>query len=338
VIRILVTGGTGYVGSHAVAALVRGGHEVRLLVRSPERIAPALAPHGIGGEVEHAIGDVTDAATVGAAIDGCDAVLHAASVYSLDARDREAMGRVNVPGTEIVLGEAARRGLDPIVYVSSTAAFLPGEGAIDPDSPPGSPATAYSRTKADAERAARAAQERGAPVAIVSPGAVFGPDDPHLGQMHLLLRDLLKRRLPVAPRGGFHAVDVRDVAATLSALAEPGRGPRRFLVPGHSVTIAEIAAELSALTERRLPCLSVPAAGLRPMGRVADRVARVAPFRMPVSWEGISTTGCDLKVDDSRAREQLGIGPRPFAETLADSVRWLRDEGRIRPREAGSLA
>ena len=84
--RIFVTGGTGFVGSHTVAELVRNGHDVRLLVRSPDRISSALKPHGLG-EQDYAIGDVTDAASVEKGMEGCDAVLHAASIYSLDVRE-----------------------------------------------------------------------------------------------------------------------------------------------------------------------------------------------------------------------------------------------------------
>jgi dihydroflavonol-4-reductase len=333
--RILVTGGTGYVGSHAVAALVGGGHEVRLLVRSAERIAPALAPLGVQ-DVAHALGDVNDAASVDRAMEGCEAVVHAASVYSLDARDAATMKRVNVPGTELVLDAAARRGLDPIVYVSSTVAFAPGGGTpAGPDSPVGDPAGPYARSKADAERVARLRQERGEPVAIVYPGAVYGPSDPHLGEQLAFIRDYLKRRFPVLPRGGLHSVDVREVAATIGALIGRGQGARRHVVPGHHVIFREIASDLAAITGRRLPSVSLPASALMPAARAADRLQRLVPFRIPVSAEGLWFTACDLRFDDSRARGELGISPRPFAETLAESVRWLCREGHIRPREAG---
>jgi nucleoside-diphosphate-sugar epimerase len=321
-----------------VAALVRGGHEVRLLVRSADRIDPALSPLGVH-DVAHVPGDVNDAASVDRALEGCDAVVHAASIYSLDARDVGAMQRVNVPGTETVLDAAAQRGLDPIVYVSSTIAFAPGEGSpAGPDSPVGDPAAAYARTKAGAERVARLRQERGDPVAIVYPGVVYGPSDPHLGEQLMFIRNLLKHRLPVLPRGGLHSVDVREVAATIGGLIEPGRGVRRYVVPGHHATFRGIASDLATLTGRRLPSVSLSANALMPAARAADRLQRLVPFRIPVSAEGLYFTACDLRFDDSRARRELGISPRPFAETLADSVRWLCRVGHIRPREAGRVA
>jgi dihydroflavonol-4-reductase len=119
---VLVTGGTGFVGSHAIAALAAGGHRIRVLARSPEGVPLALAPLGVEG-VETVIGDVTDPGAVERALDGCDAVLHAASVFSMDARKTDEMRSVNVRGTELVLGAAYRLGVDPIVYVSSELAF-----------------------------------------------------------------------------------------------------------------------------------------------------------------------------------------------------------------------
>ena len=122
--RVLVTGGTGFVGCHTVAALVGQGHQVRLLVRAPERIGPALDPLGVT-QLQVVLGDVTNPTTVQQAMAGCQAVVHAASVYSLDPRRAAVMAQTNPVGTDIVLGAAHRLGLDPIIYVSSVAVFWP---------------------------------------------------------------------------------------------------------------------------------------------------------------------------------------------------------------------
>ena len=110
---VSVTGGTGYVGSHSVAALARSGHRIRVLARSPDRVHAALGVE----DVETVLGDVIEPATVQRALEGCGAVLHAASVYSVDPRKAGEMRSVNVRGTDVVLGTAHRLGLDPIMHV-----------------------------------------------------------------------------------------------------------------------------------------------------------------------------------------------------------------------------
>jgi hypothetical protein len=127
------------------------------------------------------VGDVTDPAAVQGAVRGCEAVVHAASVYSLDSRDAGRIRQVNVRGTDVVLGVAHRAGLDPIVYVSSIVALLPPNGqTLTPDSPPGHPPGPYLGSKTEAEQVARHYQEAGAPVVITYPGAIYGSHDPHL--------------------------------------------------------------------------------------------------------------------------------------------------------------
>ena len=170
--RVLVTGATGFVGSHTVGALVERGHDVRLFVRAPERVPIALETLGVSGR-PYTVGDVTDPATVEAAMAGCDAVVHCGSAFSLNIRDGDTVRRTNVVGTEIVIDTAHRLGLDPIVHVSSFSALLPPNGRVlTTQSPVGNPRGAYFRSKADSDRIARRYQEAGAPVVITYPGTV----------------------------------------------------------------------------------------------------------------------------------------------------------------------
>ena len=336
--RIFVTGGTGFVGSHTVAELVRSGHDVRLLVRSPDRIGPALAPHGMG-EQDYAIGDVTDAASVEKGMEGCDAVLHAASIYSLDVRAAKQMRDVNAAGTETVLGAAEKLHLDPIVYVSSLVALFPPDGQVlDDQSPVKDPPGAYYKSKAEAERIARKFQERGAPVVSSYPSGAFGPQDPHFGESAQTVASILKGRMPMVPKGGLSIVDVRDVAKAHAAMFEPGRGPRRYILSGTSMPFGSIIGTLGEVTGRRLPHMSLPGWSLWPVVRSAAFLQRFLPFRLPLNNEGFDTITWDPHGDDSRARAELGFAPRPLRETFADTVVWMHDVGRISAKQAGKLS
>jgi len=309
-----------------------------VLARSEDRAASALGPFGIADEVEVSVGDVTDPESVEKAMQGCGAVLHAASTYSFDVRAARQLRSVNVGGTEVVLGTAERLGLDPIVHVSSFGVFFPPGGRLlAPDLPVNDPPGAYFRSKADAERIARSYQERGAPVVSSYPGGALGPLDPHFGENGQLVTNILKRRMPVIPPGGLCFVDVRDLARAHARMFQPGRGPRRYLMTGANIAFASIIETLAELTGRRLPHVRLPAMAVRPVVQVTSLLQHIVPVRLPFNREGFDAVVWDAHGDDSRARAELGFGARPLRETLADTVVWLRRSGKISARQAGEL-
>ena len=325
--RVLITGGTGFIGSHSVAVLLSQGHRVRLLVRSRERVVRSLSPLG-AAEVESVVGDVTVPGSVEEAMAGCDAVLHAAAIYTYDTRAASRIRETNVRGTEIVLGAAVRAGLDPIVHVSSCVAlYPPGAGVLTPDSPVKRPQGAYCRSKAESERVARRYQDQGAPVVITYPGGVIGPNDPSLGQSNRFIAEFINSGVTVS--GGSSWVDVRDVAKVHGAVMAPGRGGRRYMITGHYVTAADLTAMLHEITGRRGRIVAVPASAARAAGRVADLVQRIVPGQLPLNYESVWAATLHAHCDDSRTIKELGIAPRDLQETLTDTVRWLADQGHI---------
>ena len=337
--RVLVTGGTGFVGSHTVAALVQAGHTVRLLVRSPRRIRPGLGPLGVAG-VAHVVGDVTDPDSVATALDGCDAVVHAASVVSLHVRDAERILETNRASAELVLGQAVERGLDPVIHVSSIAALRHGDvdDPVTADSPITDNTGTYARSKAAAEKVARDLQDQGAPVVTVYPTMVLGPHDPNIGEGTNAWRNILRGVIPAMPPGGTHIVDVRDVAAAHLAMLEPNRGPRRFVTAGTHVTTREAIDGLAAATGRKLRIGSIPAGLVHAGGVVADAVQRALPIKLPFGYEAATILTNDTRCDDTDTWKQLGLTPRPLEETIADTVRWMAEQGLITRKQAGKLA
>lgn len=339
--RVLVTGGTGFVGSHAVAALVGAGHRPRLLVRSAGRVGTALDPLGVQLDMDAdvVVGDATDEASVREALEGCEAAVHAASVVSLHVRDADHVLDVNRRAAELVVGGAIAAGLDPVVHVSSLSAIVPqpdgttvtGDVAIPDPSTQGP----YGRSKAAAEQVARDLQASGAPVVTVYPAMVMGPHDPHLGEGTTAWRNVLRGLLPVMPPGGFHIVDVRDLGALIAAMTEPGRGPRRYLTTGHHVSASHAVAELSRITGRWLPNVQIPAGLVHVGGRLADWVQQVLPVRLPLGYEAITTLTSDPDCDDGDTWSDLGVAPRPLEDTTRDLIRWLVAEDLLSPAQAG---
>ncbi len=338
---VLVTGGTGFIGSHSVAAIQRAGHRVRLLVRDRARVDAAFIPLGVDVDsIEQVPGDVTNPASVARAVHGCDAVLHAASVYSFDSRDHARMREVNACGTDVVLTAARAAGADPIGYVSSFGALVPSsDDPITPASPVGAPRETYLATKAEAEIIARRHQADGAPVVITYPLATLGPHDPYLGDQTARVRNVLRGLMPMWPLGGFPVGDVRDVAKLHAALLQPGQGPRRFLGQGRYVSTREYVRTLRRITGRTLPTVYLPARSMLPVGALAGLLQRISPVHIPAEYGAIYT--CIVgrrRVDASATDQMLGTSIRPFERTMADTVRWLHATGRLNRRCAGHAA
>jgi nucleoside-diphosphate-sugar epimerase len=322
--KVLVTGGTGFIGSHAVAALARHDHDVRLLARTPARVAPILEPHGV--EVEIVQGDVTDPTSVAAAIDGCDAVIHAAAEIPLSSGS----SNVNVVGSRTVIGEAVSRGLDPIVYTSTVTVFLPtSEPIVTPSSDLATPLSAYGASKQEAELFVRALQADGAPVTSFLLGGVYGPTSPHLqGSFHAVISAL--DALMLTPPGGTGIVDVRDAAELLARAVEPGRGPRRYLAGGQYLSWTDwtdLLSEAAGVDVRRQ---DVSVQQMVDLGRdFDDQRQRGQVVDIPLSEEvALIMTGY-VPTDDSLTLQDLDMSYRPLLETLRDTVEYLRSIGRV---------
>ena len=180
--RVFVTGGSGFVGSHTVAGLLGAGHQVRLLIRDPIKMHKVFDDHDIGID-DYVAGDVTDAALVRDAMAGCDAVLHCAGIVATSRKMEHLVRQTNVGGTENVVGQAADLGIERILHVSSiTAMHDPEHATINELSSPGRAENAYSRSKVESEYYARGLQAAGAPVTITYPTGVIGPQDPGLSE------------------------------------------------------------------------------------------------------------------------------------------------------------
>jgi dihydroflavonol-4-reductase len=337
IVRVLITGGTGFVGSHTVAAVIGAGHDVKLLVRRPERVQAALAPLGVD-EVDTVTGDVLDATSVQAAVQGCDALINAAAIFSLDPGEAEETLATNTRATEIVLEAAIGAGLDPIVHVSSYVALLPSHDVLGPNSPVGVGAPAYPRSKAESELIARRHQADGAPVVTTYPGAVAGPHDPYFGETAFTIAMMLRNRMPFVIPGGWPIADVRYVANGHAAILEPGRGPRRYFLTGHWRTWKELFALLRQLTGRRLPAVPTPGPLGRASGRAMDALRRLTRARPPFSHQGSWIVTQCRGADDTAARQELEITPPLLEQTLAETIRWMVKSGHLPARLAGDVA
>ena len=333
--RVLITGGTGFIGYHTAQSLLAGGHQVRLLIRSEEKMR-RLFGDAINDFV---VGDVTDPAAVNSALRGCDAVVHTAAMVSVDKKDAELVHATNVGGTRLVIDGAIEQGLDTIIHVSSvTALYDPEASFLNEFSPPGAASNAYGKSKVECEVYVRDLQDRGAPIHITYPASVIGPGDPALTEPHQGLITYLLNTVPVLPSGN-QWVDVRDIAEVHLQLLERTLAPGRYTLGGHFVPWTELVDILSRLRGRKVRKIPIPGNLMRGVGKLVDWVnaIRDKPIDAPITYEAMTYATHWVKMDSSKARVELGLEFTPLEQTLVDAIRSLVAEGHITAEQAGNI-
>ena len=335
--KVLVTGGTGFTGSHTVRALVGAGHQVRLLVRDPAKLATVFSSDGFVPD-DVVVGDMTDAAAVDQALAGCDGVVHVAALVDLRRMSARLVEDTNARGAELVVGGAARRGLPRIVYVSSLGAFFtPGGPPLSPELPIAPGTTAYARSKAHAERYVRRLQDEGASIRISYPAAIVGPRDPAMSAANNGVYSQL-RAIGLVTSSGLQAVDVRDLATLHLKLLELPAGPHRYAAAGEMLTWTEYFDLLDSLVGHHIKRVRVPGALLRAVGSLGDAVKRFYDFDLPLTRELMEFMTRWPGADAERTTRELGLHFREPAETYRDTLIWMYRAGHLSAQQVGRLA
>jgi dihydroflavonol-4-reductase len=330
---VLVTGGSGFIGSYCVLRLLREGYRVRTTVRSLRREVDVRAMMEAGGK---AAGDALSFAAADLmsddgwpdAVAGCDYVLHVASPVPLaePRRANEIIGPAR-DGALRVLRAAREAGVKRTVLTSSFAAVKYGHRGnrrvfteADWSDPDGEPMAAYAKSKLFAERAAWDFIRDGGggmELAVINPVAVLGPAlGPDLSLWAGLVGQLLNGGLPAVPQMNIALVDVRDVAdLQLRAAVDPAAAGERFLAGTGMMSLPDIAALLRSRlgdAARRVPTRTLPDWTVRLAGRFSSRAALVLP-----------ELGVVREASSDKARRVLGWRPRPAEETVLDMAASL---------------
>ena len=324
---VLVTGGSGFIGSHCILDLLRAGYRVRTTVRSPER--EATVRELLGAQSADALSFVTADLMADAgwkdAVSGCDFVLHVASPFPLGAPKHE--DDLIVPAREgalRVLAAARDAQVRRVVMTSSFAAI--GYGVAPRDvpfteedwsNPDGNDISAYAKSKTLAERAAWdfvAGEGSGLELAVVNPVGVFGPVlGPDFSTSIQLVKRLLEGSIPGLPRVAYGIVDVRDVADLhRRAMTEPGAAGERFLaVAGEFMSVPEIAAvlrERMGADAKKVPTRVLPDWLVRLVSRFDSSVKQIVP-----------ELGKVKQASNEKAKRVLAWSPRPNEEAIVAS-------------------
>jgi dihydroflavonol-4-reductase len=318
-VRVFVTGGTGFIGGHVVRQLRERGDDVVALVRSPEK-ADALRELGC----ELVAGDLSDTDAIARGVDGAEAVVHAGAVYKVGIPKSEhaAMFESNVAGTERVLDAAMSAGVQRIVYVSTCAVFGDTHGKLveegyKRDAPFPSE---YERTKTLAHELAEDRIAGGAPIVIVQPGGVYGPDDhSEVGNM---IEQARTGKLPAKmfPEAGFMFCHVEDIAAGIVLALDKGRIGEAYVISGHQGTLGDLIDRVCALAGRKPPRLTMPGFLLKVSAPLGPVVGPLLGFPPNLRELIASSDGVTYWATDAKAREELGFAPRDLDAGLRETL------------------
>ena len=325
--KVFVTGGTGFIGSHVIRKLRARGDDVKALVRSPEK-GKALAEIGCV-LVE---GSLSDETAIRDGMRGCDAVIHGAAVYEvgIPKGEREAMYDSNVLGTERVLRAAMDEKIPRVVYISTVGAFGNTEGTVVDESythPGGDYTSYYEETKVKAhEIARRLIDDEGLPCVIVQPGGVYGPDDHSaIGSQ---INQFLDGKMPMIafPDLGMNMVHVDDVADGVLLALDEGKVGEQYVLGGQITTMRELIETVARVSDKKPPKRAMPTPVLKaltPVGPVIGKVMNQGPnLRELIS----SADNVTFWAKHDKAMAELEYSPRGLEQGLRDT---LEAEGKL---------
>jgi dihydroflavonol-4-reductase len=317
--QVLVTGATGFLGSHLVCRLAEAGQRVRVLVRDPARLS---VPAAVVDALDVRVGDITDPDSVADAVSGVGTVFHCAAFIGLgQPTDRRKLNRVNVGGTATVVNAALEAGIRRLVYTSSIAALgrsadithCLDETAEWSESPLN---TAYAISKYRAELEVHRAIAEGLDAVIVNPSVIMGPGRRGENTMKIAER-VLAKTIPALPSGSTNVVDVEDVVEGLLAAMERGATGERYVLAGQNLSWTAIIGTLAEALGVEAPGRIMSFRLALFLGGLMELVSVVTRRPPLVSRESARLTGHKTCYDNAKAIRELDMDFRPFSETAA---------------------
>lgn len=334
----LLTGATGLLGGNIVRELVARGQRVRALVL-PHDAAIADMPQ----EVEIIEGDLLDDDALDrffSAVENTELiVIHAAGIVTVDPNPNEKVRAVNVDGTRNIVEKCVKQKVKKLVYVSSTSVIpeLPKGQVIREVShyDPGQVVGYYAKTKAMAtDLVVRAAREYDLDASVVYPSGIFGPNDYGFGMITSCIKMVAEGKLRISIGGTFNSVDARDLAAGILACAESGGKGETYIMASRCYSFSQLIEAICREAGVKTSLFTVPIWLVRPFAGLGALYGKIA--RKPAWFSRFTVYNLERNNDYStdKAKRELGFRCRSLDETIADTIRWLKQEGKISSKKA----
>lgn len=324
--KILVTGGTGFTGSHLTRRLLLQGHAVVVLDNQPGLFFDELKR--LGATI--LIGSVTDEALVERAVAGCEVVHHLAAAFRKVNLPRREYWRTNVDGTRIVLDAARRHRVRKVVYCSTCGVHGDVKRWPAPETAPIAPADYYQCTKYEGEVVVRELADRGLPAVILRPAAIYGPGDPE--RFLMLFRRVATGRFMMFGDGQTHYhplyVDNLVDAFLLAAESDRCRGEAYLIADEHFFTLNALVTAIGEALDVDVKIRHYPFRPLWLAALLCEGAYKLLPADPPLFRRRVDWFRQNRAFDIQKAKRELGYEPRiSLAEGLARTARWYREHG-----------
>lgn len=321
--KMLITGGTGFLGTHIVKQMLDAGEKNLRVMAS--RVPSWMADAG----VEPFEGSVTNRDDVASAVKNVSAIFHLAGKVSRDNDDAAEMNTIHLQGTRLLCEAATEAGVKTMILASSSGTIAVSETDEVADETYPQPVDIISRWAYYASKyyQERAAIENfdgdGRRLVIMNPSLLLGPDDERLSSTKPVL-DFLGRKIPYCPSGGLNFVDARDAATAFISALEKGKHQERYLLGAANMTFAQFFGRLERLSGVAAPAMRVPKklamAGSSMISSIYKNWGRISP----VAPNEVEQAEHFWYFDWAKAETELGFLPRDPQETLQDTIDYLR--------------
>ena len=321
----LITGGTGFLGSHLVHQLVEEG------VKDIRVIATSIPDWLVDLGVESFEGSITEPDDVKRAVEGIKEVYHLAGRVSRERNHAREMYKIHVEGTQLLADAAREAGVKSIVLASTSGTLaVTSDGEVTPDETYPQPLDIISRwpyylSKAYQEMAAlERFSGKGLRLVIMNPSLLLGPGDDRLSSTKIIL-DFMARQISAVPTGGLSFVDVRDTARAFRVAMKKGRHAERYLLGAANWTFNKFFGRLERLTKVSAPMLALPSKLVVGGAKLVDSLFRQWDLASPVEPGAIEMAQYFWYLNCNKASRELGFRPRDPGETLHETVVYLRE-------------
>ncbi|MEQ1645516.1 MAG: NAD-dependent epimerase/dehydratase family protein [Pyrinomonadaceae bacterium] len=322
--KILITGGTGFLGTHIVRQFLSAGEKNLKVMAS--RVPEWMKDAGVKA-VE---GSVTNADDVAKACKNVSAIFHLAGKVSRDNDDAASMNNIHLQGTRLLCEAATEAGVETMLLASSsgTIAVSEDETVVDETFPqPINILTrwAYYASKYYQERTAiENFNSEGQRLVILNPSLLLGPDDDRLSSTKPVL-DFLGKKIPYSPSGGLNFVDARDAAAAFISALDKGKHQEKYLLGAENMTFEQFFGRLERLSGVSAPMLKVPKKLAMAGSSMISSLYKNWGKQSPVMPNEVEQAEYFWYFDSTKAKEELGFEPRDPQETLQDTITYIQE-------------